>query len=308
MQEPTQLSLQSLQNWRDLASDHFLKLDCQAPDNFRARALIARFGSSLAAEMHVSASRVLRRRRDAENSQVAFFKLFWQLSGSSRIEQGNHSAKLESGMWSIYDTTREYSIESSDRSRFMVLLMPQTECYGWSTSVGALAGQPLDGRGTPSIVMASLAGMLRDGSTLDPASQATLQGSTVALIERALENQLTRTGLSAKVNNNSRLEQVKGYIQHNLANTHLTPETIAQAFAISRRSLYNLFLDQRTTPRAFIQQARLERACTLLAHPEWRERTVAQIALGCGYTDPAHFSRAFTARFGMPPSAWRHRH
>ena len=56
-------------------------------------------------------------------------------------------------MWSIYDTTREYTIESSDRSRFMVLLVPQADGQAWSPAVGALGGKALDGGGAPRIVI-----------------------------------------------------------------------------------------------------------------------------------------------------------
>lgn len=34
-------------------------------------------------------------------------------------------------------------------------------------------------------------------------------------------------------------------------------------------------------------------------------RSVADIALACGYTETASFTRAFRQRAGMPPSRWR---
>lgn len=309
MSLPTEISIQGTQAWQELARQHFLTLDCQAaqPLAFQCRAMVARFGDSLAAEMSVSASRVLRRRRDAERTEGAFFKIFWQIAGHSCIEQGPHQARLEPGMWSIYDTTREYTIESSNRSRFMVLLVPQADGQAWSPAVGALGGKALDGGGAPRIVMSALAGMLRDGSTLDPESQRTLQDSTVALVERALEVQVRHHRVTLSADQATRLERVKAYILERLADPRLTPETVAQAFGLSRRTLYNLFLVGNGTPRAFIQDARLAQACRLLQHPAWRERPVAHVALHCGFADAAHFSRAFHARHGMPPMAWRDR-
>jgi AraC family transcriptional regulator len=56
------------------------------------------------------------------------------------------------------------------------------------------------------------------------------------------------------------------------------------------------------SPHKFITERRLERAKRLLADtPE----SLTQIALACGFADPAHFSRTFTQAFGVTPSAMR---
>lgn len=309
MTPASEMHVLTVDSWRELARTDFLKLDCQTSHaGFQGKALVSRFGSGLAAEMNVSASRVLRRRRDAENSPVPFFKAFWQLAGTSEIEQGSRQSRLQPGMWSLYDTSREYSITSSDRSRFMVLLIPQAECADWVSSVQTISGMALDGRGAPAIVMSTLAGMLRDGSYLDPESQALLHESTMTLLERALHNEAGRFGAAPKAEQLNRLERVQAYIQQHLGDPLLNPERVAREFAMSRRSLYNLFITVQNTPSAFIQQARLERARSLLVHPAWRERSAAQISLDCGFTDPAHFSRAFNNRYGIPPATWRERH
>jgi AraC family transcriptional regulator, positive regulator of tynA and feaB len=59
------------------------------------------------------------------------------------------------------------------------------------------------------------------------------------------------------------------------------------------------------TPHAFIRSAKLDRACALLHQPAGRKNSVAGIARQCGFADPAHFSRAFHARHGVAPTAWR---
>ncbi|HEX4232964.1 MAG TPA: helix-turn-helix domain-containing protein [Caldimonas sp.] len=56
-----------------------------------------------------------------------------------------------------------------------------------------------------------------------------------------------------------------------------------------------------------IQNARLDRACALLEEPTASSVPVAAIARECGFSDPAHFSRAFRARHKLAPTAWRRR-
>jgi transcriptional regulator GlxA family with amidase domain len=56
-----------------------------------------------------------------------------------------------------------------------------------------------------------------------------------------------------------------------------------------------------------IQSARLDRACALLEESGGGSVAVATIARQCGFSDPAHFSRAFRARHRVAPTAWRDR-
>lgn len=56
------------------------------------------------------------------------------------------------------------------------------------------------------------------------------------------------------------------------------------------------------SPRAFLVQARLERARHLLRDSAL---AVGEVAAACGYADPAFFCRHFTAHQGVSPGAWR---
>jgi AraC-like DNA-binding protein len=57
------------------------------------------------------------------------------------------------------------------------------------------------------------------------------------------------------------------------------------------------------TPVAYLAQVRLDNAADLLHNTTV---AVAAIASEVGYDSEAAFSRAFSKRFGMPPSRWRH--
>jgi AraC family transcriptional regulator len=56
------------------------------------------------------------------------------------------------------------------------------------------------------------------------------------------------------------------------------------------------------TPHAFVITRRLDRGKRLLADTD---DTVAHIALRCGFSDQAHFARAFSGAFGLSPSQYR---
>ena len=99
--------------------------------------------------------------------------------------------------------------------------------------------------------------------------------------------------------------RVQVYVMDRLNDPSLSVERIAEAFGMSRRSVYNLFASVGLTPRDFILGAKLARARTLLRDPAWREAPIQRIAEHCGFADAAHFSRAFHAHHGAAPHAWR---
>lgn len=56
------------------------------------------------------------------------------------------------------------------------------------------------------------------------------------------------------------------------------------------------------TPRAWLIEARLQKAARMLAY---QGKTVEQIASDCGFNCPFHFSRSFKRRFGLAPVNYR---
>ena len=72
----------------------------------------------------------------------------------------------------------------------------------------------------------------------------------------------------------------------------ITPEYFRAIF----RGIY------QTSPLKYINDLRLMRAAELIASGEY---SVSEAARRSGFADPAHFSRAFKARFGVPPVAYK---
>ena len=92
----------------------------------------------------------------------------------------------------------------------------------------------------------------------------------------------------------------------NTLNTRLDPEAIARGCGISTRYLHELFRDTNQTLGSWIRDQRLNACREALRDPSNRQ-TVAEIAYRWGFSDQAQFSRAFKARFGMPPKEYRER-
>jgi AraC family carnitine catabolism transcriptional activator len=83
----------------------------------------------------------------------------------------------------------------------------------------------------------------------------------------------------------------------------LTMRDIAEGAGASERHLERLFRAHLSlTPKTFYSQLRLERAERLITYSRM---SVRDVALACGYSSLALFSRAFKARFGRAPSLIR---
>lgn len=100
------------------------------------------------------------------------------------------------------------------------------------------------------------------------------------------------------------LQESIRYIELHFAE-QLTIEGIAQKFGV-HRSYFSERFSQFTgvSPKRYVLQLRMQKGANVL---QATDRSVTEIALSLGYPDLYSFSRAFTAYYGISPSAYRER-
>ena len=76
---------------------------------------------------------------------------------------------------------------------------------------------------------------------------------------------------------------------------------------VPERSIGGSFADEPLTLAAWMQQLRLELCMGELRDARNAARTITDIAFGCGFSNSAHFSRAFRAHVGCSPCEYRQR-
>lgn len=103
-------------------------------------------------------------------------------------------------------------------------------------------------------------------------------------------------------------EDLVGRVEHVIAlglmERRPREDWLCRRLQISRRFLQRALAAHDTTFRTLLLRALMSRAVELLQESQL---SVTDIALELGYSDPAHFTRAFVRRFGESPRSWRER-
>lgn len=99
------------------------------------------------------------------------------------------------------------------------------------------------------------------------------------------------------------LQRVMAFIDQRLSDSDIGVGDMAAAAATSRSGLQRkLKLSMGITPQDLLREARIKRACQLL---QTTDKTIADVAYSCGFTDPKYFSRCFKQSTGRTPSEYK---
>ncbi|WP_200213273.1 helix-turn-helix domain-containing protein [Micromonospora coerulea] len=256
----------------------------------------------------------LRTRRTARQIRQAdpeMFQLALPIAGFSAISQARNESTIDRTAFTFFDTSRPYEAEhrapdtaytsticlhipharlplSPDRvNRLLAAVMPAEQGMGrllaqflkqvvTHPEQYASAEAPRLGEVALDLVCATLARHADAATCLPPETR----------------EQVTRL-------------QVTEFIERHLAQPDLDPETVARAHHVSLRTLHRLFADGDETVAGLIRRRRLERCRRDLRNPVLRDQPIHVIAARWGFRDPAHFSRAFRAAYGVPARDYR---
>ena len=99
------------------------------------------------------------------------------------------------------------------------------------------------------------------------------------------------------------MKRLVSYIEEHLSDSDVSVGDMAEAVATSRSGLQRKIKQAMgITPLDFLREARIKHACHLL---QTTDKTVAEVAYACGFTDPKYFSRCFKQSTGMTPSEYK---
>jgi AraC-like DNA-binding protein len=224
------------------------------------------------------------------------------LSGRLVCRYGGEELVLGPNQMLVWDSALAYSFDAVEPHHELSVMLPRDRVPVALRTIAArtsTVSSAAPGSGLVSVSAEQLKAITRElGGISDAGLQIacqsffdTLDAALTAPIDHAMT--AARAGL---------LVQVRGYIEDHLDDPGLCASSIADAHAISVRTLHLLFADTGTTVSRLIRQRRLDVCYRELSRGR-RGNTVTDVAFRWGFNDAAHFSRSFKQAFGVTPSS-----
>jgi AraC family transcriptional activator of tynA and feaB len=237
--------------------------------------------------------------REVAETDDAYYFVNLQLAGRCAVRQGAAEAVVEPGQFTVVDTTEPFSFDLDGEWRMLSYRVPHAHLRARLGGRGPRTGGAIDGSGVGGVVTALMHALWDVGDDAGPTAARDLEQSFAAAVAAA-----TAPGEPGRPDRAAVRVAVLQHVRDHLTDRSLSVATVCRRFAVSPRTLHNLFADAEDSFAATVRAMRLDRCAVLLADPR-TTATVTELAAAHGFDDPSAFSRAFRRRFGVSPRAVR---
>jgi AraC-like DNA-binding protein len=228
--------------------------------------------------------------------------------GIARAAQSGRQITLRPGDFALLDSSRPYTIELANSGPFehIAYQIPRAR-------LDARAADSLERALAFRVPVGSDPGSLASPylQTLASAGWRTPASAAAPLIETGLDllvgALLMAAGQQAPASfrQGELLQRLKRHALERLGDPELAPGAVAAIHFMSVRQLHRLFAREGETFGAWVREQRLGRARRDLADPRLAGASIAELSARWGFRSAAHFTRAFSARYGVGPRDFR---
>jgi AraC-like DNA-binding protein len=295
--------------WQDVVEDALCPQEVRTPEGLDSgdQLRVCQAGAVRVVEVSIGRSHVVTRKQpQIRRSDPERYTIDVQARGRGMVEQDGRQALLAPGDLALVSTSRAMRLAFRS-ARTVAVTFPRALLPLSYDEVARLTGVRIRGDRGIGALLSSLAGQLpAHFDDARAADQARLGTALLDLVTAALAERLdSARDVPPDSRQRALLQQVLAFIEARLGDPDLSPGDIAAAHYISPRYLYKLFETEQATVADWIRRRRLERCRGDLLDPAQRHTPVSAIANRWGFASAAHFSRAFRAAYGLPPSEYR---
>jgi AraC-like DNA-binding protein len=281
------------------------------PDRFHGRVRVERRHAIRFIELAYEGHAFRRSRSDVARLDDAYCSLLRPLQGRLILLQDGVEHVLEPGQYYLVNHAVPYETVPQAGYQAVALAFPPSALASRVAnprSFYALKDDPASPRWAllDGFLAQYTAGrQLWTETEFDQLTQQLLDLIVMSIVEPGQHASATECSVQA-----AHRSRALRHIRAHLPDRDLNPPSVARACGISLAYLHELFRDagsraEATSVEATIFAERLERASMLLRAPDHAGLHIATIAYRLGFSDPAHFARAFRRRFGASPTEWR---
>jgi len=249
-----------------------------------------------------------RREEDIARDSNYDFLLAAQLQGTVLIHQGSSEFTQHPGDLVLMYAGEPYTVVHTQESHRLVLHIPQDiyrERILSHLKERRFRSRLLPAGGLVTILNGMLASLATEAEKLQIKDQYTVAESLLELTAAVLRAEADLDFEVQHARQSALFRRILEYMETHYTDCELSPEKVAGANGISVRYLHSLFNQAGITVSRWIWERRLKACREDLLDPNLNHMRVSEIAFRRGFNDPAHFSRAFKARFDISPSKMR---
>jgi AraC-like DNA-binding protein len=250
-----------------------------------------------------AAARTMNRACDS-NPDV--LNLTLQYAGRSWNSTGGRTCFTERDDIVLYDPGQALELRTTESTQAIVVRMPIARAEYHVPGLQKLVGIPVRGNGGGGAILASFLRSVWAELHANGAAEWT-QGIGDAFwgllpLAYALDN-----GLSTQsVGRDKRWREVRSIVDRGLSENQFGAHAIAAEMGVTVRYVQMMFARMATTPTAYIQRRRVERAAAILRQ-RGHETPITEVAFDVGFSDASSFSRAFRRFYQLAPRVYRAR-
>jgi AraC-like DNA-binding protein len=298
--------------WREVTGSMLAPVEIRSAHaaDFAAEARLVDLGGPVVTSVTCPSYQASRTSRLIRSSDPEAYQVSVNLDSRSTLAVGRAATvHLRPGELLLYDTSQPFEGHAVPRpgqefaTGFMVSL-PRTLLPLPGSALRKAIPLVIPGAtGVGAVLSGFLGDLMRHAPEMSPVDTDRMSAVLVDLVAAAVAGRLEQS-MPDGARRRSLQAAARRFIRENLSDVDLTPAAVAAALHISPRYLYQLFSGQAGVA-AWIRAQRLERCRRDLADPGLAGVPVAAVARRWGLTDTAHFSRAFSAKYGKTPREYR---
>lgn len=293
--------------WNEISSDTFGAMEVAPRDarSFDGQLSRVNIGYLTLMDVHSSAARVLRTRAHIARTTDASLLLLASLHRAFQLVVDNGPPMtVASGEFCVIDYARPYEIAHGDGIRVLCVEIPKRLVTAQVDQCERLTGRLMRADNPSARLLMTLLRAI--GAEFRAESGASFGPETAQglwnLILAAYAPDSDRIGRHGPV---ARAHAIRADIDANLNDPGLCPADVAARCGFSERYLRMALRSAGEPFSEYLLRRRLELCARLLRDPAWSGRTVTEIALYSGFSDPTHFGRCFKARYDITPRDYR---
>jgi AraC-like DNA-binding protein len=294
--------------WTDMICTTYVQLECDAAevDAFHGSIVSHQLPGLDISVVRSCAQRVMRTPRVISRAVDDFFIVSLQTRGNSVISQDGRDAAMSPGDFTLYDSTRPYTLNFGHEFEQIVLKVRGDSVRSLVRNTEQLTATTVSGKTGAGHLLIAMVQTLRDEvDTLLPASAAAVASGVVNVLVAGLQSLPACAKAEMSAMGAYHVARIRRRIDERLHEPALTVEGVAADLGMSVGHLHRLSKGEPQSPAQYLWSRRLEACSRELLDPRRAKASVAEVAFGWGFNDAAHFSRAFRERFDRSPREWR---